>query len=118
MSKGTGDSHCVYTPGLRVGKKTEESNVAPPMCAKDPVWLESQDMHQKKQQPAQAICDQGQMSLPNCQILNNMKVGGVEDGGGAGDAKGGFHEESEFGLCRRYVNRLDGEEAYDELKTR
>ena len=77
MSKSTGDSHCVYTPGLRAEKKTEESNVVAPMCAEGPGMVgESRYANQKKQQPAQAICDQGQMSLPNCQISNNMKVGG------------------------------------------
>lgn len=67
----------VYTPGLRAGKKTEESNVVPPVCAEGPCVVgESRYAHQKKQQSAQAICDQGQMILPNCQISKNMKVGG------------------------------------------
>ena len=67
----------MYTPGLRAGKKTEESNLVPPVCAEGPCVVgKSRYAHQKKQQSAQAICDQGQMNLPNCQTSKNVKVGG------------------------------------------
>lgn len=52
------------------------SNSVPPMCAEGPrVVGETRYTHQKKQQPAQTVCDLSQMSFLNCQLSRNMNMG-------------------------------------------